>query len=697
MTSLFSSNNQVKYLNIIYNDEVYTGNIENLFDNKEFNSLSVCTFVSSIKYFFNKVNDFDKIELLLGIEDGENAQKFLFDPNYTSSFFSNLDKKTLIKILNNDVSIRFTSTGTTIHSKIYILKNLKTNNTRVIFGSANFSTKAFGGDRQFEELVVYDSLYNSKIVDIFLQRYEDIKKHTNDFIPDIIRKKAKDEEKIIILNAEDSLDILQDRLKNAQIGVVLPEDLSKNIESTKKVIVNQEENLKKELKSIEQTKTVIEIVTKATKGITTFITPAQFIKNKEQLITKVLKPQTIIKEFKDSRMNLVYSPLENHFYIKSEESEDNTLEQFTKECDKTIIKEKLELLDKFINVYTKYTMNKEEATKKRIFEAILYAFTSPCIWKIRENIMWQQGRDESKSAVPLFMLIAGQSQSGKTHLLKFISQIMGNLGNYYHFSKSSKLSSMSEINPQTIYNFFEEENLMPIFIDEIIKDYFSSNSSSTSSYMGEGFIKKLTNAKDGKYPCMIASSNTDFSANSQVMRRIYYIQLNNPFDVSKKSEMDDIFTTLLHDFGNDLYRDFLFKLEQKLNSGYEIDTNDILKPSREVFKEYFKILDMPIPSYFSEERIDDYYIRGQQMWRDLYDMKYDGFKEDKKTNTILLNDEIVFGIKLNSNGTKKELLQYLPIGVLVEDKGIVKLNHKNFFDFIKQNSRNLGFFQKIFS
>ena len=44
------------------------------FDNKEFNSLSVCTFVSSIKYFFNKVNDFDKIELLLGIEDGENAQ-----------------------------------------------------------------------------------------------------------------------------------------------------------------------------------------------------------------------------------------------------------------------------------------------------------------------------------------------------------------------------------------------------------------------------------------------------------------------------------------------------------------------------------------------------------------------------------------------------------------------------------------------
>ncbi len=257
MTSLFSTSNQAKYLNIIFNDQIYNGNIEELFDTKEFNSLSVCTFVSSVKYFFNKVNQFEKIELLLGIEDGENAQKFLYDPNYTSKFFSNLDKKTLTKILDNNVSIRFTSNGTTIHSKIYILKNLETKNTRIMFGSANFSTKAFSGDRQFEELVVYDSTYNSKIVDIFIQRYEEIKKFTNDFVPDIIRKKVQKEDKLIILNAEDSLDILQNRLKDVQIGVILPEELSKNIETTKKVIINQEENLKKELKSLEQTKTVI--------------------------------------------------------------------------------------------------------------------------------------------------------------------------------------------------------------------------------------------------------------------------------------------------------------------------------------------------------------------------------------------------------------------------------------------------------
>ena len=59
-----------------------------------------------------------------------------------------------------------------------------------MFGSANFSTKAFGGDKQFEELVVYDSSYNSKIVDIFLQRYENIKKYTSEQMVKIILKRV---------------------------------------------------------------------------------------------------------------------------------------------------------------------------------------------------------------------------------------------------------------------------------------------------------------------------------------------------------------------------------------------------------------------------------------------------------------------------------------------------------------------------
>ena len=83
-------------------------------------------------------------------------------------------------------------------------------------------------------------------------------------------------------------------------------------------------------------------------------------------------------------------------------------------------------------------------------------------------------------------------------------------------------------------------------------------------------------------------------------------------------------------------------------------------PAREIFLEYFEELGMKIPSYFSKHRIDDYYLRGKIMWRDLYNIKFKGFKEDKKQNIILIDDEYVFGSKMSANREKRELLQYLP-------------------------------------
>jgi hypothetical protein len=294
------------------------------------------------------------------------------------------------------------------------------------------------------------------------------------------------------------------------------------------------------------------------------------------------------------------------------------------------------------------------------------------------------------------MLIAGMAQSGKTHLLKFLSHIMGNHGQYYHFVKQARLSSMSQINPQIIHNFFNEENLTPIFVDEITKEYYSSTNAATSSYMGEGFIKSLTNAKSGRHPCMIATSNTDFSANAQVMRRIYYIQLNNPFDASQKEEAANHFMEVLNNFGNELYRDFLHRLEGKFAEGITVDINDTLLPAREIFMGYFEIARMPLPASFPQQRIDDYYLRGRAIWRDLYSMKHHGFKEIKKENLILLDDETVFGTKLAAGREKRELLQYLPIGVAMEDKGIVRLNYEKFFDFIGMRSKNGGVFSRWF-
>ncbi len=696
MESLFSQENSKQYLSVLYNDEVYLGNIKELFDAKKFDRLLICTFVSSPKFFFKQTKAFDSIELLLGIEDSQIAQKYLFDPKYTDDFFKSLDKPTLEKITTNKVTIRFTTIGTTIHSKIYIQQNSKTKETRVMLGSANYSATAFGNKKQYEELLVYDSTYNKKLTDYYLQRYEDIKIETLDFIPKRIKKKIKTEElKILTLSSEESLEILKERMDDIQAVAVVADELDESLKATKQIIAQSHEDTKKELQSIANTKQLIEIITKPTKGKIGFIKSAQFIKQKEQIITKVLQEKKIIKEFKDSRISLIYSEVDSQILLKNDGNDE--LSTYAKQADKQTIKEKLLLLEQFISAYTKYTMNNENDTQKRIFEAILYSFSSVYIWRLREDAINQQGRDEIKSAIPLFMLIAGMAQSGKTHLIKFISQIMGNHGEYYHYIKQAKLSSMNQINPQIINQFFCEENLTPIFVDEIEKDYYSSTSTASSGYKGESFIKNMTNAKNGKHPCMIATSNTDFSANSQVMRRMYYIQLNNPFDSDKKEETAEYFTNILNEFGTELYQDFLFRLEKRFSEGIKIDVNDILSPAREIFLEYFDELDMKVPSCFSKNRIDDYYLRGKVMWGDLYNVKFKGFKEDKKQNIILLDDEYVFGSKMSANREKKELLQYLPIGVLREEKGIVRLDYQKFFHFIDMESKNSGFLHKLFA
>lgn len=696
MNSLFSETKKINYLGIFYNDKEYDGNVSMLFDPKKFDEIYICTFVSSPKYFFTQVKEYKNIELILGIEDGLNANKFAFDPNFTNEFFKSLPHETIQKIKNNSIKIRYTKQGTAIHSKIYIQRDSKNNNLRIMVGSANYSNRAFANKNQFEELLIYDSDYNSHITNYYWKRYNYIKEQTLDFVPKYLKNKFSQEDlKILTLSDEESLEILKDRIRDISAAVIVPDELSEDIKETKKFIAKQKDEIQKELKSFEETKQIFEIVTKTTKNRTEFIKPAQFIKKKEQIITKILKPKRIVKEFKDSRIYLFYSEQDESIYLKDEKT--NNFEKYAKESDKGILAKRLNQLEQFISSYENFTINRQRDTQKRVFEAILYAFLSPYIWKMREKTVWEEGRDEVKTGFPLIMLIAGMSYSGKTHLIKFISHMMGNYGFYYHYVKQSKLSSMNQINPQIINEFFNSKNLTPIFIDEINKEYFSSKNSSTSVYMGEAFIKNLINIKEGQYPCMVATSNTDFSANPQIMRRIYYIQLNNPFDSSKKGETSKYFTSLLNDFGTELYRDFLYRLENKFKDGIKIDVNDILSPAREIFKEYYEMLNMKIPSYFSDKRIDDYYLRGKEMWKDLYKMRYKGFKEDKKANTILIDDEIVFGSKMSANREKREMLQYLPIGILIEDKGIAKLNLEKFFQFIELKSKNKKFLGNFFN
>ncbi|HPJ38862.1 MAG TPA: phospholipase D family protein [Spirochaetota bacterium] len=683
MTTLFSILDKIEFLQVLYNDKSEEFNFDRIFDHNSFDEISIITFVSSPRFFFEKVKPFKKVTLILGIEDNASISRFYFDPVAQNEFYKDADDETISNIKNGNLKIYFSPLNTSIHSKLYILKNSSTGSTRIVLGSANFTENALSGKRQFEEILVYDDNYNEALVRFYEERYSYILKQCVDFIPERLKKKLKEGVSFvnIKLGEDDYIEAIKDNVKIINQTISVTEETARELDILKKDIHDQEENIKHSLESVNRTKIIFEAVSKNKHGVTAIITPSEVTRKKDIIIPKIFNKE-IKKEFTDQRVFLQYIPNSESMFRRDIASGHSS--NYAVKSDISVIKEKLLLLGKFIAAYDKFTTNDVKETKSRIFEVILYSFVSSYIWKIREEYARLDNKDEARASVPVFLLIAGLSQSGKTHLIKFISKIIGNCGQYYHYNRQSKLSSLDHISPQIIDNFLYEENLTPVFVDEITKDYFSSQSSVSSNYMGEDYVKKITNTREGKFPTIIATSNTDFSANAQVMRRIYYIQLNNPFDTGKKSETTKYFNDIYESFGTELFQDFLLRISHKFREGIPFDQEDFLNIGRSVFLDYFSETEMQIPEWFSDSRIDDYYLRGKQIWQRLYRTKKKGFTEDKTSNEITVDDDIVFGSKLSVSKEKRECLQYLSAGIVKEDKGLVVLNRNKFLKFISK-------------
>lgn len=693
MTTLFGKIDKTNYLQVLHNDEPGVFKFEKIFDSSLFDELSIVTFVSSPRFFFEKVKPFKKVTLILGIEDNDSISKFYLDPIAQNEFYKDADDETISSIKNGDLKIYFSPLNTSVHSKLYILKNNANGNTRIVLGSANFTENAMSGKRQFEEIIIYDNSHNEALTRFYEERFLYIQNICLDFIPERFKKKIKDGSSFVNINLgeEDYIDAIKDNVKRISQTISISEETARELDILKKNLHDKKENTEKELESVNRAKTIFEAVSKNKNGITAIITPSEVTRKKDTIIAKTFSRESK-KEFTDKRAFLQYNPGSESIFRHDMASGHST--DYAVKAELSVIKEKLDLLGRFIHAYDEFTINNVKETKLRIFESILYSFVSAYIWKLRDEYARLDNKDEARASVPVFLLIAGLSQSGKTHLIKFISKIIGNNGQYYHYTRQSKLSSLEHINPQIIDNFLYEENLTPVFVDEITKEYFSSQSSASSNYMGEDYVKKIANTREGMFPVVIATSNTDFSANAQVMRRIYYIQLNNPFDQERKSETAKYFNDIYDSFGTELFQDFQLRISQKFMEGLTLDQEDFLNIGRSVFLDYFNETGIQIPQWFSLSRIDDYYLRGKQLWERLYRMKSKGFKEDKSSNEITIDDDIVFGNKLSVNKEKRECLQYLSSGIVKEDKGLVVLNRKKFFSFIDKKQGIASIFSR---
>jgi len=185
-----------KYLNLVYNDKRVFNNPLEFFDTNKFNTLKLITFASSPKFFFENIQNFEKVIAILGEE--ETAKVFesietvgIYKEEEYVKEAEQISSGLVERLVNENIELRYLGLGKRIHSKIYILISSDESFYRVMFGSANFTATAFGNNKQYEELVIYDSDYNPDICKIYMERFGEIYKNSYDFLSDIIKNKVK--------------------------------------------------------------------------------------------------------------------------------------------------------------------------------------------------------------------------------------------------------------------------------------------------------------------------------------------------------------------------------------------------------------------------------------------------------------------------------------------------------------------------
>lgn len=663
--NLFNAVQKKHYLNVIYNDE----NIDDfdLFSQGNFNEIWACTYASSFKFLFEKLQNFDKAKIIIGEED--NARMFYnFSAELPLKFIDEVSDFYDIaeKISQNKIEFRYADTYKPIHSKIYLLFGSDKNITAM--GSANFSDTAFSNTRQFEELVIYDSDYNPKMFEIFKNRFSELFENASTLVTPKVKEEIKKiVEKqpinITLSNPDTKVELLNDMIENfAEKGM----QVDINIQEILSEMEIQRINSETDTAEIEKKMEILENITQKQKGKT--------IINVKKLKDSFNKIKEIIVKIPNSKINLDilnernylnYDRALNKMYIKIDE--DNAVE-YPRTLNKDELKGQLIKLNKFVETYNMFTIHKNKDYVKNVFEAVLFSFTSVFIYKIRQNIQLNRGY-EKIGEIPIILILGGLANTGKSKLLLTINQMLGNNFKIYDYK------TLDNRNKVILNAMFNSQNIFPILVDEVSSNLFKGS--------GEELIKSMTNNLTKPHPCLIGTTNIEFTAESQIIRRICYIHFDNPLPENKKDKKaaEEYFEKEIGSFNDSLFRHFLFRFIEymNLNEGF-YSIEDPLVMSRKIFRDIYQESDMEIPYFISDEPLIDYYKVGSKEWRAIYLSFREKFKEYKEDKSVfyLINLETIY----NDNNKINNLKNKLPSSIIKSTgSSIIVYKHK-FLEFI---------------
>lgn len=669
---------------ILNNQVVESLEIGSIFDSEKYDIFKGVTFSIDQKFAEKYLSNFKETTVVVGIQDSDVQErglsleqkqiKQLVDNTKVLSsglpikMFENFSRSIQDRILEDSYQLRI-PLSKTIHTKMYLFKNSKSGDTRLIIGSANLSNQAFSNTTpQLELLEIRD---NSELFSEYENYFDtEIISETVDFFGNSVRKKAKskaqkEETNVTITFTPKEFGELKvnriseqfDQIKESVSSGKIEQTVIDELKEEAKIVDVRSKELKQEFDDVDLavriTTAAVNVRTGNGKADVKLHENSEVKKRvsnllRDNLLAKKVKAEVLPRDLLISRP-AIRTDSNSGLSLGIKEGESKTedgsvVENFKyhkigKKLDDEGIKKSVLLIDSIMKNYKEFVPNYTSDYGKRVIEAIAFAFTSPFLSEIRQNT----SLNSEALDIPLFAVIGGTGGSGKSKLLNIINRMLGlndmtEPTTYSELVVDDSVQKNSKTITQLKYWMLEEDNVAPLLIDELPDKFFDAK--------GVQFIKDVANIS-GKQPhltpAFICTTNaSDMVAKEEaITRRMYYLLNDRKFDDQYRDISTEKYNELFNETTDELFQDFILRFSEILSDEntewkyYNHGKVDFLKNTRTIFEEYFKIAGFEtLPDYFPEERVDDTNKTNITMWKRLYTAMPELFKKisDDETN-----------------------------------------------------------------
>lgn len=658
--------------------------IHQLFDPRKYDKLIAVTGRITADFINKYLSNFISIEVALNSPESTanmNADEMVTKVALTTALlnsankeaaklFSSLTSDNQTNVLNNLFQVEIAPTQV-VHSKFYLLSNSTTNDTRVILGSIDLSEESFDDKRnQFEEVLVFDN--NTLLYKSLLNRFKkDLKPSLRPFFSANLVKaaqkqieeskkdqvaKGEDQAAPVILDNEvtdkiaenDMVDLLKHDVQHDIDHQLIPETITK---SMRDVTMNRTQTKERIAKSVHQHDTIYNLQKESVSPRAAkpkLKTREKITKQVQEALISGMTPQQRDAEKKYTTF-LYDRPMERNIannnsglYVPNDTGTHPI--PFGKIATISEIRDSLKSIDSVMKGYQRFVVDYDANYGKRFFEAILYSFTAPFLWEIRSKASLNP---EDGNDVPNFLILGATAGSGKSTLLRIINQLTWNtdrslidFGTIYPSQTPQKKAKTVE----AIEHYMKLGSSYPVLMDEIEPYFFQQDQ--YSRHLVVDIMNELVNHPQPIAP-LIGTTNYDsgFTMLRETARRTYYLQIDKVIDESQKGAANQYIYNVRKTLNNTLFKDFVMRMANLLEDDetpwrdFNTETGrlDFLVMTRKLFKDYYEMVDLPLPDYFSDSICDDFKESSRNRWAKLYLTQQDDFQYREGDDSLLFD------------------------------------------------------------